>query len=70
MVEVFAESVEGDDHPVSVATCPFLDRLSSVTPDSFLRQCNTSVGEAGEFRRHIELCSLHFLEIPPFRQYS
>ncbi|OYR51201.1 hypothetical protein DJ74_04690, partial [Halorubrum sp. Ea8] len=69
-VEVFAKSVESDDHPVCVATFPFLDRLISVTPDSFLRQSHTSVGEAGEFRRHIELCSLHFLEITPFRQYS
>jgi hypothetical protein len=62
--------MKSDDHPISVATFTFPDRLVSVTPDSFLRQSHTSVGEASEFRGHIELCSLHFHEILPFRQYS
>jgi hypothetical protein len=62
--------VESDGHPVSVDTFHFLDRLVSVTPDSSLRQSHTSVGEAGEFRKHTELCSIHFTEILPFRQYS
>jgi hypothetical protein len=47
--------MKGDNHLISVAIFFFLDRLITITPDSFLRQSHTTVGEASEFRGHIEL---------------
>jgi hypothetical protein len=57
LIEVLAETVNCDDHPVSVATVTVLKRWLGLTDNRFLKLIDAFAGEAGELGGHTQLIS-------------
>jgi hypothetical protein len=62
MIKILSEALKCDDHPVGVTAVTFLDCRIRVANDSFLRQIDDSVSEAGELRWYTPLIPHQFLK--------